>query len=52
MENREKLEIPTIAFTPVTLLTTASSTCDPSECTCDDVTELTGLGCKTNTSWK
>ncbi len=27
MENREKFEIPTIAFTEVTLLTTASSTC-------------------------
>ena len=27
MENREKFEIPTIAFTEVELLTTASSTC-------------------------
>ncbi len=29
MGNREKMEIPTIEFTPVTLLTTASSTCSP-----------------------
>ena len=27
MEKREKFEIPTIAFTEVTMLTTASSTC-------------------------
>lgn len=33
MENREKFEIPTIAFTAVTMLTTPSSTCaSPSPC--------------------
>lgn len=31
MEKREKFEIPTIAFTEVTMLTTASSTCAPSD---------------------
>ena len=33
MEKREKFEIPTIAFTEVTMLTTASSTCTGP---CDD----------------
>ena len=48
MGNREKLEIPTIVFTPVTLLTTASSTCDPTEVECGENTETTGLGCVDN----
>lgn len=34
MEKREKLEIPTISFTPVTLLYTGASGCDdPENCT-------------------
>lgn len=32
MDNREKLEIPTIAFTEVTMLYTASSTCSAEKC--------------------
>lgn len=42
MENREKLEIPTIVFTPVTLLS-GSSSCDCTGNNNDGTT--TGLGC-------
>lgn len=38
MDNREKLEIPTIAFTEVTMLYTASSTCSAETCKKYDAT--------------
>ena len=45
MENREKLEIPTIEFTPVTLMTTAASTCDCDYGSCTNFT-IANLGDK------
>jgi hypothetical protein len=48
MGNREKLEIPTIEFTPVTLLAPASSTCDCIDLDCSENTETTILACKDN----
>lgn len=46
MGNREKLEIPTIEFTPVTLLSAPTSTC---ACPKDKNSgEGTGLGCVDN----
>ena len=48
MGNREKLEIPTIEFTPVTLLTAASSTCDCIDLECSENIESTILACKDN----
>ena len=43
MENREKLEIPTIEFTAVTLLTTYNSTCTCNGFICTDLKKTEGL---------
>lgn len=46
MEDREKLEIPTIEFTKVTLLTGSSSTCDCTNYECEGGFQGKILGCK------